>query len=47
MIVKRVTLVLVLSFTLAAAGCNTWSGFGQDLQKVGQKVQKQGDKVNQ
>ena len=29
---------------LMLTGCNTWSGFGQDLQKVGQKIQNQGDK---
>ena len=39
--------LVLLSLTLVAAGCNTWSGFGQDLQKVGSKVQQQGDKVKQ
>jgi predicted small secreted protein len=38
------SLVLV-SVCLMATACNTWSGFGQDLQKVGSKVQSQGDKV--
>jgi predicted small secreted protein len=35
-----------LTIALALSGCNTWSGFGKDLQKVGEKVQTQGDKVN-
>lgn len=39
------TPLIVMTLCLLAAGCNTWSGFGQDLQKVGSKVQEQGDKV--
>lgn len=37
--------LIVMTLCSLAAGCNTWSGFGQDLQKVGSKVQEQGDKV--
>lgn len=39
------TQLIVMTLCLLATGCNTWSGFGQDLQKVGTKVQEQGDKV--
>ncbi|GAB6046945.1 hypothetical protein JCM19379_07680 [Methyloparacoccus murrellii] len=42
---KYGALTLMLATSLLLSGCNTWSGFGQDLQKVGQKVQQQGDKV--
>jgi predicted small secreted protein len=38
--------VILLTFCLAFTGCNTWSGLGKDMQKVGQKVEQQGDKVN-
>jgi predicted small secreted protein len=36
---KTITTVLALSFALALAGCNTVRGFGQDVQKVGNKVE--------
>jgi len=39
---KRIGLILTaLTFI---CGCSTWSGFGQDLQKLGRKIEKQGDK---
>ncbi|MFM2007479.1 MAG: hypothetical protein RLZZ09_3134 [Pseudomonadota bacterium] len=38
--------VIFLALCLALSGCNTWSGLGKDMQKVGQKVEQQGDKVN-
>ena len=38
--------VILIALCLAFSGCNTWSGFGKDMQKVGQKVEQQGDKVN-
>jgi predicted small secreted protein len=44
---RLVTISLFVTVALTLSACNTWKGFGQDLQKVGQKVQKQGDKVNQ
>ena len=37
--------LLLSSLTITVAGCNTWSGIGQDMQKVGSKIQAQGDKV--
>lgn len=36
---KWMTLVLVAG-ALLLAGCNTWHGFGQDLEKAGEKIQK-------
>ena len=42
---SSITRILLVTFLLMTAGCNTWSGFGKDLQKVGSKVQSQGDKV--
>lgn len=43
--ISMITRTLLVAVFLMAVGCNTWSGFGQDLQKVGTKVQSQGDKV--
>lgn len=34
---KLVTLIL-LSAALVLTGCNTWHGFGQDLEKAGEKI---------
>jgi predicted small secreted protein len=36
---KKITLFAVLSLTLALAGCNTMKGFGEDLQKAGEKIE--------
>jgi entericidin A len=30
--------LLVVAFGLT--GCNTWHGFGKDVEKVGEKIQK-------
>ena len=38
--------LILIALSLAFTGCNTWSGFGKDMQKVGQKVEQQGDTVN-
>ncbi len=35
---------LILTVITLLSGCSTWSGFGQDLQKLGKKIEKQGDK---
>jgi predicted small secreted protein len=39
---KRIGLLLIA--LICISGCSTWSGFGQDLQKLGKKIEKQGDK---
>jgi entericidin A len=36
---KTLTTLIALSFALALAGCNTVRGFGQDVQKVGDKLE--------
>ena len=36
---KTIATLLVLSFTLALAGCNTIAGAGQDVQKAGEKIE--------
>ena len=37
---KRFTTAIVLvAFTLAAAGCNTVQGVGKDVQKAGEKIE--------
>lgn len=37
---KKITsIMLLLAFTLGLAGCNTFRGFGQDMQKGGEKIQ--------
>ncbi len=37
---KTIATWVALSFALALAGCNTVKGFGQDLQKVGDKIEE-------
>jgi entericidin A len=39
---KKVVIIAIAAFVLA--GCNTVSGFGRDVQKVGQKVTGAGGK---
>lgn len=41
---KKITALLCLSFAFVLAGCNTAKGFGQDLQKAGEKIE---DKAKQ
>ena len=36
----RWMIVLASIAALALAGCNTWHGFGKDLEKAGEKIQK-------
>lgn len=33
-------LILILIGALMLSGCNTWHGFGKDLEKAGEKIQK-------
>ncbi|MCB2005242.1 MAG: entericidin A/B family lipoprotein [Burkholderiaceae bacterium] len=33
------SVLLVLAFALAGAGCNTVKGMGKDLQRAGQKIE--------
>lgn len=34
----RLLTVLMLAASFAVAGCNTMSGFGKDVEKVGDKI---------
>ena len=37
---KTSATLIALSFALALAGCNTFRGLGQDVQKVGNKIEE-------
>lgn len=36
-------LIILLMTMLFLAGCNTWRGFGQDLEEAGEAIQKKVD----
>jgi predicted small secreted protein len=35
----KLYILVVLAFVITLTGCNTWNGFGRDLEKVGDKIQ--------
>ena len=39
---KKVVVLLAVAFVLA--GCNTMKGFGQDMQKAGEKIEDKAKK---
>ncbi|MCY7370294.1 MAG: entericidin A/B family lipoprotein [Polaromonas sp.] len=44
---KKTTTLLAMSLAALAfvlAGCNTTKGFGQDLQKIGEKIEEKAKK---
>jgi entericidin A len=41
---KKIGTLLALSLAFALTGCNTVKGFGQDLQKVGDKIEEKAKK---
>jgi len=41
---KKLTALLFVTVYLSLVGCNTVSGFGQDVQKAGQKVEDTAEK---
>ena len=41
---KLFALMSVIALLVAVSGCNTVKGFGQDLQKVGDKIEDKADK---
>ena len=41
---KKIATLLALCFAFALAGCNTVRGFGQDVQKVGDKIEEKARK---
>lgn len=36
---NKLLVLVVLCFAVMLSGCNTWHGFGKDLEKVGDKIQ--------
>jgi Entericidin EcnA/B family. len=40
---KRLMALIVAAAVLTLAGCNTVHGFGQDVEKLGDKIQKKAD----
>lgn len=36
---NKLLVLLAIGFTLVLSGCNTWHGFGKDLEKAGDKIQ--------
>lgn len=41
---KAMTTATLLAVALLLAGCNTMKGFGQDVQKVGDKIEEKAKK---
>ena len=37
---KTITTATLIAFALLLAGCNTMRGLGQDVQKVGDKIEE-------
>jgi entericidin A len=37
---NKLYILVVLAFAMGLTACNTWHGFGRDLEKVGDKIQK-------
>ena len=36
---NKLFVLVALAFAFVLTGCNTWHGFGKDLEKVGDKIQ--------
>ena len=41
---KRIALLLLLIWAVALAGCETMKGFGKDMEKAGEAIQKKANK---
>ncbi len=41
---KRLVVPVLVLLIVALAGCNTMRGFGQDMEKAGEAIQKKSDK---
>ncbi len=41
---KRAAIFLLIVWAIALAGCNTMKGFGKDVEKAGESIQKKADK---
>ena len=41
---KKIGLILVALWAVALTGCNTMRGFGQDVEKAGEAIQRKTDR---
>ena len=41
---KKIAVILCALWTVALAGCNTMRGFGQDVEKAGEAIQRKSDR---
>jgi predicted small secreted protein len=41
---KRLAVLALAVLMIALTGCNTMRGFGQDMEKAGEAIQKKSDK---
>ncbi len=41
---KRTVMILMALLVVVLAGCNTLRGFGQDMEKAGEAIQKKSDR---
>jgi predicted small secreted protein len=41
---KQVALFLLMVWAVALAGCETMKGFGKDMEKAGEAIQKKADR---
>jgi entericidin A len=37
---NKLFVLIAFGLTLALGGCNTWHGFGKDISKMGDRIQK-------
>jgi entericidin A len=35
---NKILVLVTLCFAVMLSGCNTWHGFGKDVEKVGEKI---------
>ena len=45
--INQIVLIPVLLMLLGLAGCNTMEGFGKDLKKVGEKIEKKANEITE
>jgi predicted small secreted protein len=41
---RKIAVILVALWVVALAGCNTMRGFGQDVEKAGEAIQRKSDR---
>ena len=40
---KELTILVLLAYTMMLTGCNTMEGLGQDISKLGNKIEKKAE----